>query len=74
MSGQLRKLSPWAALEFLDLGEHGQPSCRNHLELLITRRIDELRERGIRAAIARVVPLPYPRTCHCGDPAGYEVR
>lgn len=73
MAGSLRRIPPYAALEFLDLSEHGQPSCRNHLELLVTRRIDELNDRGVRAAIARVTLLPYPRMCHCGARAGYEV-
>lgn len=74
MSARLTPLSKFAALEFLDLGEHGQPVCRNHLDSVIVRRIDELRDRGILAPIARVVPLPYPRICHCGERAGYEVR
>lgn len=73
MSGQLRSLPRYAALAFLDLGERGQALCQNHLESAVVRRIEELNDRGVRAAIARVTRLPYPRTCHCGAPAGYEV-
>lgn len=73
MSGQIRRLSPWAALEFLDLGEHRVPACRDHLGSLVARRIDELREHGSRAPIARVTPVPYERTCYCGIIAYYEI-
>lgn len=73
MAGSLRRIPPYAALEFLDLGDRGLPSCQNHLELLVIRRIDDLNDRGVRAAIARVTRLPYPRICHCGAKAGFEV-
>jgi hypothetical protein len=76
---EARRLPPFGALtpemNVIDLSFHYAPACRDHLDLILIGRLEQLRDAGRRPPMVRVEMLAFPIRCSvCRAEAAFEVR